>query len=161
MKIKPLILKIVLTLLVLSIYAFGQTPDSPANKYGRMFNAYEIRPGVMLRIRKDNQGQITEMRVERFSGTEGSIHLDKTIDAYLVKEIIDELLPAEERGNQGQSFGLTLIVGASWRASYDYESVSIRLLGGTDTKKLQSQNRYRKDNPFQSAEVIIIKWKGR
>ncbi len=158
---KLLVAKIVLILLVSSIQVFGQTPDGPVNKYGRMFNAYEIRPGVMLRIRKDDQGQVTEMRVERFSGTEGSIHLDKTMDAFLVKEIIDELVPVEERGNQGQYFGLTLIVGGGFSAGYDYEFVSISLHGSIDAKRIQSQNRYRKDNPFQSAGVIIIKWKSR
>ncbi len=74
MKIAFLILKIGLVLLFSSIQALGQTPDSQRSKYGRTFEAYEIRPGVMLRIQKDDQGQKTEMRIEPFSGTEGPIH---------------------------------------------------------------------------------------
>ena len=161
MEMKFWILKIGLVLTFFCVHASGQAPDSLESKYGKAFNSFEIRPGVMLRLQKDNQGQITEIRVEPFSGTGGSIHLDQNIDAYLVKEIIDELVPVEERGNQGPYFGLTLIVGGAFSAGYDYESVAITLFGSMDSKRLQSQNRYRKDNPFQAAGVIIIKWKNR
>ena len=161
MKIRFWTSKIALVLLLSCVQASGQAPDNLESKYGKAFNAFEIRPGVMLRIQRANQGQNTEMRVEPFSGTEGPIHLDQTMDVYLVKEIIDELVPIEERGNQGLYFGLTLIAGGGFSAGYDYESVSITLLGSMDSKGLQSQNRYRKDNPFQSAGVIIIKWKNR
>lgn len=161
MKMKFSILKIGLILLFFCQHASGQTPASPESKYGKAFNAFEIRPGVMLRIQKGNEGQITEMRVEPFSGTEGSIHLDQLMDAYLVKDIIDELVPVEERGNQGPYFGLTLIAGGAFSAGYDYEFVTITLLGSVDSRRSQSVNRYRKDNPFQSSGVITIRWKER
>jgi hypothetical protein len=148
-------------LLFSSIQALGQTSHSLESKYGKKFNAFEIRPGIMLRIQQGNQGQVTEMRVEPFSGTEDPIHLGQTMDAYLIKEIIDELVPIDERGNQGPFFGLTLLAGGGFTAGYDYESVSITLLGSMDSKKIQSPNRYKKDNPFQSAEIIIVKWKNR
>lgn len=67
MKLKFWVLKIGLVLLSSSMQAFGQTPDSLESKNGKAFNAFEIRPGVMLRIQKGNQGQITEIRVEPFS----------------------------------------------------------------------------------------------
>jgi hypothetical protein len=161
MKLKFWILRIGLVLLTPSIYAFGQTPDSLDAKYGKPFNAYEIRPGVMLQIQRGNQGQITEMKVEPFSGSGSPAHLDQTINAYLVKEIIDELVPIEERGSQDQSFGLTFITGRAWMTSYEYELVSITLFGSTGTKTEQSPTKKRKDNPFESAEVIKIKWKSR
>ena len=161
MKTKLWIANLSFTLLCSSIQALGQTHNNMESRYGKTFNAYELRPGIMLRVQKNDQGQITEMRVEGFSGTDSSIHLDKTIDAYLVKEIIDELAPVEGRGNQGQFFGLALIAGGGSNAGYDYENVSIRLLGSVDDKGLHRPNRNRKDNPFQSAEIILIKWKNR
>src|ERR1044072_4450226 len=89
------ILKINLALLFFCTLASGQTPDGLESQYGKPFNAFEIRPGIMLQIQKDNQGQITEMRIEPCSGAETSIHLDPSMEAYVVKEIIDELIPFE------------------------------------------------------------------
>ena len=155
------ILKINLALLFFCTLASGQTPDGLESQYGKPFNAFEIRPGIMLQIQKDNQGQITEMRIEPFSGAETSIHLDPSMEAYVVKEIIDELIPVEERGSRGEFFGLTLYAGGAWSATYDYEFVSINLLGSTKLQSEQSPPKYKKDNPFQRAEVIKIKWKNR
>lgn len=49
---------------------------------------------------------------------------------------------------------------------YNYESVSIRLVGTIDLFKRKSdqataRRKLKRDNPFQSAEIILIKWKNR
>jgi hypothetical protein len=161
MKIKLLVPKAVLVLIFLSSLVLGQSPDEMKSRYGKTFNALEIRPGIMMRVQKGNAGQVIELRIEPFSGIESTIHLHQAIDAYTVKEIIDEFVPIGERGNPTRFFGLNSITGHSWSASYDYDFVSIRLLGSTDSDSRQTRNRKRSDNPFEGAEIIVIKWKNR
>lgn len=136
------------------------------SKYEMTFQAFEIRPGVMMKVQKNANGQVSEIRVERFSETDSTVWLARKIDANMVKAIIDELSPIAERGAEGEFFGFPFRLGQSWTAGYNYEFVSINLIGTTDLCKLdqnqtETRTKRNRNNPFQSAEVIIIKWKDR
>ncbi len=151
-------------MLVSGIQAAGQTTDYAESKSEKAFQAQELRPGIMMRVEKAADGRLSQVRIERFSGTDSTVRLERTIDADLVKEIIDELVPIAERGAQGEFFGFGFVFGQTWSGDYNYDSVSIRLIGSTDLSKIKDRHANRRpkrkrDNPFESAEVIMIKWK--
>ncbi len=165
MKSIRLILSAGFAIAFLGAQTSAQSLHDIESRYQSSFRAYEIRPGVMMVAETATSGQISEIRINSFAGRGESIHLGNPLSAYLVKEIIDELVPVERRGDQGEYFGLTFYTGGSWTAGYDYENVSITLMGSiilcpnSSSDTTPPASRARKNNPFQSAEVIIIKWK--
>jgi hypothetical protein len=165
MKSIRLILSAGFAIAFLGTQTSAQSLQDIESRYQSSFRAYEIRPGVMMIAETTTNGQISEIRINSFAGRGEAIHLGNPLSAYLVKEIIDELVPVEQRGTQGEYFGLTLLLGSSWTAGYEYENVSITLMGSiircpdSSADTTLPASRARRNNPFQSAEVILIKWK--
>lgn len=157
MKIILWILKTSIALLLCSSRVLSQASDDLEAKYGKRLNAFEVRPGIMMRLQRGATGQGVEMRIEPFSGTDSSLYFHRTMEASLVKEVIDQLVPMSERGKPGSAFGLTVIYGSTWRASYDYDFVAITLTGSVSVDNPPWEPA-TKENPFHWAQVILIKW---
>jgi len=141
--------QLVLILLVIPAWALSQSAEELKIKYGPPFKAYEIRPGIMMTVKFGQSGQASELRIERHVATESTIYIDSNIPSYVVKEIVDELVPESERGPKGKYFGLTLLIGGGATTSEDYENVSI----------IYEANQSQKG--CSGIVAIVIKWKER
>jgi len=130
--------------------SWAQSSDELKSKYGTPFKAYEIRSGIMMRVTFDENGHASEMRIERHAVTDPIVNLERTIPSYLSKEIVDELVPAAERGarRRGEFSDLMLIVGGSGRSTDDYENVAITYYT-------------RQSEECNGTVAIVIKWKNR
>lgn len=118
--------------------ASGQTSAALEAKYGTPIKAYEIRPGVIMTVDYADDGRACQMAVERRHTTKEGVNLSSTLPDRLVKELIDELVPAAERGQESKFYGLTIYpMGVT---DYSYENASIKFYGG---------------------EVLIINWENR
>jgi hypothetical protein len=126
----------------------AQSSDDLRSKYGAPFEAFEIRPGIMMTVKFDENSQASEIRIERHAATDSKVYLDTTIPSDLSKEIVDELVPVAERGAKGKFSGLMLIVGGSGTSLDDYENVSI-IYHTSQSKECSG------------LIAIVIKWKNR
>ena len=120
-------LLLVLTALIfLSVVsADAQTITDLETKYGKSPQIYEVRPGVMASVKFDENGQVREMRVERYNATEKMIYLDTTFPEDLLAEVINELAPVAKRGAKSERSGDTVFMGGSARTFDEYENATI------------------------------------
>jgi hypothetical protein len=107
--------------------ASGQTSASLEAKYGPPIKAYEIRPGVLMTVDYADDGRACQMVIERRHTTKEGVNLDSTLSVRLVKELIDELVPVAERGDESKFYGLTIY--PTEVTNYSYENASIHLYG--------------------------------
>ena len=130
--------------------SWAQSSADLKSKYGTPFKAYEIRSGLIMRVKFDENGQASEMRIERHAVTDPRVNLERTIPPYLSKEIVDELVPVAERGarRRGEFSDLVLIVGGSGKSTDDYENIAITYY-----------TRHSKE--CNGLVAIVIKWKNR
>jgi hypothetical protein len=132
--------------------ASGQTSTELASKYSPVA-AYEIRPGILMTAKYADDGQVCEMVVEKRHETPAKTDLGSAIPRSMVKQLIDELVPAAERGRPTKPYfkedaESTISGGVEDRAS-DFENVSIKVVASI------SQSCDSGD------EVIVIRWKKR
>ena len=59
------LLLVALGVVVFSVSAFGQTSTDLQRKYGTPTNVFEVRPGVLMTVKYGNDGQASEMVIER------------------------------------------------------------------------------------------------
>jgi hypothetical protein len=127
----------------------AQSADDLKTKYGEPFKAYEIRPGIMMTVKFDERGQVSEMRIGPHAATDETVHLDATIPSYLLKEIVDEVAPVSERGAKGAGFGSTIIVGGGGTVLENYENVDMTYYINSSSKECGG------------TVAVVIKWKNR
>lgn len=148
MRLIPRLIQITLVLAFAAISAWAQSSVDLKSKYGAPFKAYEIRPGIMMTVKFDENGQASEMRIERHAATDSTVYLDTTIPPFLSKDIVEELVPVAERGTKGEFSGLMLIIGGSGTSTDDYENVAITYYT-------------RQSKECSGLVAIVIKWKKR
>jgi hypothetical protein len=95
--------------------------------------AYEIRPGILMMPRYSADGQVCEIVIEKHHYSNDTAILGSTIPRELIIQIVDELVPINERGpllptNLGREY-LALYGGNSYTAFADYKNVSIDIAG--------------------------------
>jgi hypothetical protein len=128
--------------------SWAQSSDDLKSKYGMPFKAYEIRPGIMMTVKFDKEGQASEMRIERHAATDPMVYLDTKIPSGLSKQIVDELVPVAERGAEAEFSGAMIFIGGSGTSTDDYENVAITYY--------TSQSK-----ECSGLVAIVIKWKNR
>lgn len=79
--------------------AVGQTTADLAKKYHH-YEVFEVEPGVQMTARFDPSGSVCEMQVEQTHFVKDVVDLRNGIDARKVFSIIDQLVPASERGTK-------------------------------------------------------------
>lgn len=94
------LLLVALIIAMFGVSAFGQTFTDLQRKYGTPTNVFEVRPGVLMTVKYGDDGQASEMVIERRHTTDASINLNSALSEALVKELIDELAPIETRGKR-------------------------------------------------------------
>ena len=90
-------------LLLPGLTAAAQTSADLEKKYGPPATFYEVRPGVLLAAKYSEDGQACEMVVERRRKADSGVTPESTLTDELVKELIDELVPAPGEGRRTSS----------------------------------------------------------
>ncbi len=101
------------------------------SRYKRV-EAYEARPGVLIMPRFSVSGQVCEIAIEKAHYSPTTIDLDSTMPQQDFVRIIDELVPANERGRIASDFNQEYwseYNGNSVTTFKEYENVSIKIYG--------------------------------
>jgi len=122
---KKSILFAFLILVISAPPAVGQTSSDLERKYGPPIKAFEVRPGVLMTVTYDDDGQVCQMALEKRRATDSGVSTDTNFSNELVEGLLDDLLPAAERGKKSTLYGLTRVT--SRQTDFSYENVSVTL----------------------------------
>ena len=120
-------LKIMFFVLLVSLPAVAQSSADFEQKYGRRGNhlvqriGFEVRAGVIMTASFAADGQVCAAVIEPKRVTESGIDLERRMPAALAREIVDEIVPASERGREIGGIRMGNYTSISWT---NYEKVS-------------------------------------
>lgn len=133
----------------------AQTADELRTRYPIM-TAYQVRPGIVMTAKFAPDGQVCEMTIERRHLTAKAIDLDNPLMSdELTNKILDELVPASERGKEPTGY-------AKW--------LSTDVLGPPGDLMLITTNKYQNitveldgisSKCASGTAVMTITWKKR
>jgi hypothetical protein len=127
---KDLVITIGFILVVLG-NVFAQTPSMLREKYGPADEKgrYTVRPSIGLQASYDSYGAPLSMTVkplnDGFQSNPNKSQLMLTMSASVALEILDEIVPANQRGKRTQS--LSYENGCFSRETNEYEKVTTKL----------------------------------
>lgn len=119
--------------------ANGQTSADLANKYHH-HEVYEVQPGVQMTANFAADGQVCEMQVEQAHFGKNGADLRDGIDEAQISALIDQLVPAKERGKKMR--GLEQCVGACDSVD-EYSNVFVHVFSGGKTRLIEIEWRNR------------------
>jgi hypothetical protein len=127
-------MKVVLIVLLTCFSVVAQTKDELKKRFGDpVSETFMVRPGIILTASYTPSGQIRELLIApEISGLIKSTI--KTLSSYVLREIIDELVPGRERGKFIRSGFFSCPPGCAG-SSEDYEKLSIYYNAGGDGVK--------------------------
>jgi hypothetical protein len=128
------------------------TPQSEKFSGYKAIEAYEVRPGVLMMPKYAGDGQVCEIVIQREHYASGVANLYSTIPHNEILKIVDELVPASEKGPSLKTLGeeyISLTSGNSVTTLAEYTNVTVNIIGLT--------------KPASSAGdmVALIRWKNR
>jgi hypothetical protein len=127
-----------------SVFAKGQTAESLAAKYP-VVSAFEVRPGVLMTAQYAQDRQVCEIQLARHY-TPDQPDVKPTIPPELQTQLIDEIIPNDQRGSRiGKWLGNSFVGGGITHEERNFESALIELDGTVDG----------------GVEMIEIHWKKR
>src|ERR1700678_1230788 len=131
-------------MVLFAVLASGQTSDNLAAKYPAI-SAYEVRPGILMTAKYAGDGQVCEVVLKRHYSP-NQTDADSTIPSKLEDQLIDELVPAAERGPATSHWlGNSYVAGGVTHTERDFQSVLIE-----------------KDGTVSGGDkVVMIHWKKR
>lgn len=94
----------------------------------KVVEAYEIRPGILVMPRYAADGQICQAVIQKENYSNEVVHLDPTMPREVVDQIVDELVPDNERGPltlDKEMSRLSVYVGNAVTSFVDYQNVSV------------------------------------
>jgi len=125
--VKIRILTLVLTLAFggAGLADVGRAQNNATSKaaFGTPVEAYELRPGVLVTVARYPDGSLREMIVVG-SPIAGSADLETALTEDDVPGLIDQLAPAETRGDKDEFYGLMMCAGGC-TTHYNYSNVRI------------------------------------
>lgn len=144
-----------LSLTILLMLNAATTMQQRFAKY-RKIEAYEIRPGILLMPRYTDDNEVCEIGLEKLHYSPSLIRLDSGLSRKEIDEILDELVPADERGKPSKDTVGNLITrgGHSLTTNIEFENVSIQIYGATAPSD-------RKNEITVNEVVATVKWKHR
>ncbi len=129
-------MKLMLLLLLTCAVVAAQTAGDLRQKYGMPISeTFKVRPDIRVTVSYDKKGKVSEMLIE--PALDGTIIKSRyrRIKSELLKEIIDELVPPNQRGKliMGSFLNLACLPeNDCYGASEEYERVVIYRNGGND-----------------------------
>ena len=125
-------------LTLIAISSFSQQEGKPMTRLGTPIEAYEMRPGLILRVRRDASNRVTEIVLQKV-GTEGLPSL--SILPEEVPNLVDQLFSESLRGNRGPFYGVTSFAGRTSKTDFSYEKLSISLEEAPQTEQSAGYSR--------------------
>lgn len=124
-------------------------------KYQKI-EAYEIRPGILMMPRYTAEGEVCEIGLERLNYSPEVIRVASSLSREEIFQILDELVPAGERGKPSKDLtDNTINVGGQvMTTNLVFDNVLIRIYGAT----LPSRH---KNETTVNEVVATVKWKQR
>ena len=122
----------------------------------KAIEAYEIRPGVLMMPRYSSDGQVCEIGLEKLLYSSEMIRLDSSLSREEIDQIVDELVPADERGPRSKDLPRDVMseMGGGMTTSRDFENVWVHIYGATSPFA-------GKHETIVDEVVATIKWKNR
>ena len=127
----------------------AQTLSEIESKYGKAIKVYEPRPGIMMHVSFDGNGEASEITLERKSVTPDTIYLDKGLPNDVIRDIVNDLVPQSKRGKSGPFSELLVVTGGSGTQTQDYGNVTITYYTrhGSSTGLVGVVIRWKNHNP--------------
>jgi hypothetical protein len=146
---------ICLSLTILIMLNAALTAQQRFAKYQKI-EAYEIRPGILMMPRDATDGEVCEIGLEKLHYSPKVIRVDTTISREEVFEILDEIVPAAERGKPSEDLldNDISIMGQVRKTNIGFDNVSIQIYG-TNTPSAD------KKGVTVNQVVATVKWKQR
>ena len=119
--------------------AGGQTAADLAKKYHH-YEVYELKPEVQMTPKLDSSGMVCEMLVEQAHFVTNGIAFSSRIDERNGFSIINDLVPASERGAKLNT--LEECMGIC-QTTYQYSNVAISIVSDGDTRLIRIKWRNR------------------
>ena len=126
-------------MLLIIVAAGGQTAPDLGKKYHH-YEVYEVEPGVQMIPKFDSSGVVCEMQVEQVHFVRDAATFDHAIDQNKVFPIIDQLVPASERGTKLNTLDECM---GMCQTTYLYSNVTINTLSHGDTTLIRIKWRNR------------------
>jgi hypothetical protein len=145
---KQLAIPSLVILVCTSFGAAGQTENQLEARLKKVA-AFEIRPGIDVFPRFAENGGVCRMVVEKRQYLDpANADFDITIPSVLANQLVDELVPASERGKPLSPYlsSESLLAGGASFIKKDYENVSVGMYGSSVEGKASG------------ATVIVISW---
>jgi hypothetical protein len=122
----------------------------------RKIEAYEVRPGILMMPRYTADNEVCEIGLEKLHYSPSLIRLDFGLSRKEINEILDELVPADERGKPSNDTVGNLITrgGHSLTTNIEFENVLIQIYGATSPSD-------RKNEITVNEVIATVKWKHR
>jgi hypothetical protein len=145
---------ICLGLTVLIMLNAATTTQQQFAKYQKI-EAYEVRPGILMMPRYTVEGEVCEIGLERLNYSPEVIRVASSLSREEIFQILDELVPAGERGKSSKDLTNEINVsGQAMTTNLAFDNVLIRIYGAT----LPSR---RKDETTVNEVVATVTWKQR
>ena len=121
----------------------------------RKIEAYEVRPGILMMPRYTADDKVCEIGLERLHYSPDLVRLGSDISSKDIDEILDELVPADERGKPGKELdNLITQVGQGFTQNIEFENVTLQIYGAASPSD-------RKGETTVNQVAATIKWKQR
>jgi hypothetical protein len=127
-------------------------PQSEMFSRYKSVETYEIRPGILMMPKYAEDGRVCEVTLEKHHYSNETASLGSAIPRETITQLVDELVPAKERGPLAMNFGkeyVSAYSGNSITTFAEYENVSIQIFGIASP-------------PTSAGDVVaVIQWKNR
>lgn len=136
---------------VAALFLLAKPQTERFSRY-KTIETYEVRPGILMMPEYAGDGQVCQITLEKHHFLNETADLSSGVPRETFIELVNELVPIEERGRQTMNFGKEYISSYSGQSSNtfaEYENVSINIFG------TQSHRNGMGDI------VAVIQWKKR
>ena len=131
------------------IFCFGstqaQTVAGLQKKYAH-HEVYEVRPGVQMAAKFTSEGLVCEIQLQPAHFNKDEVDLRFGLDKDVIQSLVDELVPASERGKEDKndrSNGMVIGMGQVMEEIHSYSNVRVHVLSshGTTVAAIDWRNR--------------------
>jgi hypothetical protein len=137
-------------LTVLTVLTVATASRERFAKYPKI-EAYEVRPGILMMPRYTATDEVCEIGLEKLHYSPELIRLDSALTRDEINQILDELVPTDERGKPSERATMTES-GPGLITTMDFENVSIQIYGATSPST-------RKNDIRVNEVAARVKWK--